>query len=781
MPKDARSIGVMLLAIVTTVASISFGAAQSALAVSGSLWDPGYIISDAEFYNATAMSEGDIQNFFVSHACSPGDGVPCLQNYSQTTSDRAAAGAGQCAAYVGAANESAARIVSKVALACGINPRVLLVLMQKEQSLVSNPSLSGYLKAMGWGCPDTGACDPNQLGFFNQVYKSAWQFRQYTLTASSWRYKIGVNQIQYNPNVNCGSSKVIIRNQATANLYTYTPYQPDAAALANTYGTGDDCSAYGNRNFWRIYYDWFGNPADSSPIGQIENMQPTPGGIGIWGWALDTDTTDPVWIHVYADGQMISGQLANATRTDIGSRYGYGDDHGIALQVPLASGAHNICIYAINVAAGSNLLMGCWNVALQGAPVGAVENIQPQPGGVGVWGWAVDPSTVDPVNVDFSIDGRYVSSVLANTVRGDMAVLKPGYGLNHGYGGTVAVSAGTHRICASVKDVPAMTSSTTLGCYTVTLNGDPFGSVDTLTTGIGTITATGWAIDPDTSNSILVHFYLDGTMVVGVGADQPRTDLGAFSNYGSNHGFVTTINAVPGIHTLCAYAINIGPGTVKALSCQNVQVGGSPRGAIENAQPEFGRIGIWGWTYDPDTADNNLVHVYIDGVMKGGFGAVTPRPDLASTIPSVYGINHGFGVEVPVASGSHQVCVYAINVGYGQNTPLGCFTGTVSGDPTGALENVQPADGGFAVYGYALDPDTTSSILVHAYLDGVMVGGFGAGFSRDDIGAKYPGYGSAHAYGFTIPAAPGPHTLCTYAINVGSGGNVQLGCVNVTR
>jgi hypothetical protein len=29
--------------------------------------------------------------------------------------------------------------------------------------------------------------------------------------------------------------------------------------LANLYGTGDSCSAYGNRNFWRIFRDWFGS------------------------------------------------------------------------------------------------------------------------------------------------------------------------------------------------------------------------------------------------------------------------------------------------------------------------------------------------------------------------------------------------------------------------------------------------------------------------------------------------------------------------------------------
>ena len=36
-------------------------------------------------------------------------------------------------------------------------------------------------------------------------------------------------------------------------LYNYTPYQPNAAALAAYPGTGDSCSAYGNRNFFFLF------------------------------------------------------------------------------------------------------------------------------------------------------------------------------------------------------------------------------------------------------------------------------------------------------------------------------------------------------------------------------------------------------------------------------------------------------------------------------------------------------------------------------------------------
>lgn len=238
--------------------------------VRGTDFDPGEIISDENFYDANAMSEADVQAFFASQPCTPKDGVPCLADFRDSTASVPAAEPGHCEAYRGAVNESAARIVTKVAHACGINPKVLLVLMQKEQSLITSPSEYGYARAMGWGCPDTGpnfsaSCDADYFGFQNQVYRSAWQFRQYTLyplnvPGESYQraYHLGPVYIQYNPDTQCGGTEVDIRNQATANLYLYTPYQPNAAALANVSGTGDACSAYGNRNFWRLYTEWFG-------------------------------------------------------------------------------------------------------------------------------------------------------------------------------------------------------------------------------------------------------------------------------------------------------------------------------------------------------------------------------------------------------------------------------------------------------------------------------------------------------------------------------------------
>ena len=221
-------------------------------------FDPGYIVSDDSFYDSGAMSEDEIQAFFEGLDCRPEDRVPCLADFMQSTTTQAAAGPGHCAEYRGGIRERASRIVSKVAAACGVSPKTLLVLLQKEQSLLTRPSESGYLRATGYGCPDTADCDAKYFGFFNQVYNAAWQFRQYTEQPDR-AYRIGAVDVGFHPDAACGASTVAIANQATANLYNYTPYQPNTAAVADP-EVGDGCSAFGNLNFWRLRHRWFGDP-----------------------------------------------------------------------------------------------------------------------------------------------------------------------------------------------------------------------------------------------------------------------------------------------------------------------------------------------------------------------------------------------------------------------------------------------------------------------------------------------------------------------------------------
>ena len=157
---------------------------------------------------------------------------------------------------------SAAYLIWDAAQAFKINPKVLIVLLEKEQGLITDkfPYEVQYRAATGYGCPDTAACDSKYYGLEPQLGNAAYLFR--TVLNGGWtNFPLGVNYIQYNPNPACGGSKVNIENRATSALYRYTPYQPNSAALAAGYGVAaDGCGAYGNRNFYLLYSDWFGDP-----------------------------------------------------------------------------------------------------------------------------------------------------------------------------------------------------------------------------------------------------------------------------------------------------------------------------------------------------------------------------------------------------------------------------------------------------------------------------------------------------------------------------------------
>jgi hypothetical protein len=276
------------LIIATLVAILTFGIILVPIlntpgvdALSGSQFKADRIIDDAVFFNPNTMTVSQIQNFLDSkvpvcetnHAetsSSNDSGRPyiCLKDYKQTTTNIAPE-SGLCNGYAGASNETSATIIYKVSKSCGINPQVLLVMLQKEQSLITDtwPWDIQYEKAMGAFCPDTAPCDPEYSGFFYQVYYGAHRFKVYKANPDSFNYKAGRNNtILYHPNTSCGSSNVFIQNVATALLYIYTPYQPNQAALNDLYGNGDlanpappNCSSFGNRNFWRLFNDWFGS------------------------------------------------------------------------------------------------------------------------------------------------------------------------------------------------------------------------------------------------------------------------------------------------------------------------------------------------------------------------------------------------------------------------------------------------------------------------------------------------------------------------------------------
>lgn len=112
-----------------------------------------------------------------------------------------------------------------------VNPKFLLILLQKEASLIEDgsPSQSRLDWATGYGCPDSWVCNPYYKGFGKQVNSAALQFLAYMNEPNHYNYKAGQSYIINNTlDPYCTASNqtmaVTPQNQATAALYNYTPH-----------------------------------------------------------------------------------------------------------------------------------------------------------------------------------------------------------------------------------------------------------------------------------------------------------------------------------------------------------------------------------------------------------------------------------------------------------------------------------------------------------------------------------------------------------------------------
>lgn len=276
-------------------------------------YNAGRIIDDSVFTNSSTMTVAQIQDFLNSKMpnCDTngtaggsytnrdwiednlGISPPyrCVRDYRENPST----GANNYGTWTNPAGSlSSAELIYNYSKQFNINPQVLIVTLQKENGLITDniPIPRQFQQAMGFGCPDNVApgqpvCDPAYNSFSNQLYQAARHFRGYIDKPAGWvvTFNTGWNDIMWNPDQpKCGSGPVYIENRSTVALYTYTPYQPNTAAKNAQYGYGDECSAYGNRNFYLYFTDWFGTTAGSfTPLSSPRFLQTTK----------DTQKVDP--------------------------------------------------------------------------------------------------------------------------------------------------------------------------------------------------------------------------------------------------------------------------------------------------------------------------------------------------------------------------------------------------------------------------------------------------------------------------------------------------------
>ena len=229
-------------------------------------FDPNNIIGDLEILDHASMNLTDIQQFLAAkgsylanYSCADINGV--IRKASEIIYN-AAVSSYDCDGAI----LSDSPTDSERSLKCRkvtISPKFLLVLLQKEQSLIeeSSPSQSNLDWAAGYGCPDSGGCNERWRGFGKQVNSAALQFRDYLDNPRLYTYKAGNTYIFTNPYGTISKEPVAVTpvNQATAALYNYTPHVYN-----------------GNYNFYKIWRRYF---TKVYPDGSLLQAQGEP---GVW-------------------------------------------------------------------------------------------------------------------------------------------------------------------------------------------------------------------------------------------------------------------------------------------------------------------------------------------------------------------------------------------------------------------------------------------------------------------------------------------------------------------
>jgi GH25 family lysozyme M1 (1,4-beta-N-acetylmuramidase) len=524
-----------------------------------------------------------------------------------------------------------------------------------------------------------------------------------------------------------------------------------------------------------------------NPFGTVDGGRRVPDAIEVTGWAIDPDTTGTVSVHAYVDGRFGGSYLANALRTDVGAAYPqYGNNHGIAIRVPATSSTQQVCLYAINIASGNaNPLLGC--VRPPGNPIGNLEGAAARAAGqVTLTGWATDPDTTNPIDVDVYVDGRWGGTYRANVARPDVVRVFPGAGPNTGFSAVVAASPGLREVCVYAINVGAGTANPRLGCRVVGVPGNaPIGNLESASGGLASVSVSGWGFDIDATAPLEVAITVDGVPAGTVTTGGARPDVTRLFGAASAPGFTARI-PVPvigtGTRTVCATLRNVGAGSNTPLACRRVVMPADPGGNLESVSVVGNRLRVTGWAADPDTAGAVEVHVYVDGRWGGALTADALRPDIGLAFP-VLGPRHGFDtVLARVTQGTHRACAYAINVGAGTANPLlGCRTFVADYSPIGNFEAatrtiVDPTR--VLVNGWFIDPDADAPARVRIRVGGTTVFEGATNAPRPDVAAVYPWSTGPQGLAVEVPAAAGAQ-VCVTALNQLGGSDVNFGCRTV--
>lgn len=224
--------------------------------------------------------------------------------------------------------------------------------------------------------------------------------------------------------------------------------------------------------------------------------------------------------------------------------------------------------------------------AVNHLPVGHLDSVTGEAGGVQVVGWAADPDRpMNSIAVRIVIQNRTTLSQLnwiSHDPRPDVGRAHPNFGPNHGINLFVGVKPGTYSVCLQGLD-SAGPGFSRLGCQTVTARADQpaIGHLDSVKSiGNNHITVSGWAADADTPDRAVSVSLLLGSRSgnsaynnIPLHANLSRPDVAqVYPKLGPNHGFGLTVAARPGTYPVCAWTFDTLGGGMTFLGCISITV-----------------------------------------------------------------------------------------------------------------------------------------------------------------------------------------------------------------
>ena len=124
MRLSASHVLASLASIIAITAALLVAPVNQAQAANGADFDPGFLVSDADFFNGTALTAAQVDAFIAGMNKGCATNKTCIKNYREKVTAKAATT--RCAAVKAATNQTAGQIIAAVGKACGISPKAIL-------------------------------------------------------------------------------------------------------------------------------------------------------------------------------------------------------------------------------------------------------------------------------------------------------------------------------------------------------------------------------------------------------------------------------------------------------------------------------------------------------------------------------------------------------------------------------------------------------------------------------------------------------------------------------